>query len=163
MKLPLDWSAFFDSLCSHRVRFVVVGAHALAVQGRPRATQDLDVFVDPTEANARRLGAALADFGFPALARAWRRFARPDRMATLGVPPLQIDLLTSITGVSFRRAWASRVEVELDGRTVAFLGRDELRANKLAAGRPKDLADVAMLDESRPPPRQPRGRKPRSP
>jgi hypothetical protein len=93
VKLPPDWSELIGLLCSHRVRFLIVGAHALAACGRPRATQDLDVLVEPTAANARRLCAALADFGFPALARASARFARPDRMATLGTPPLQKDLL----------------------------------------------------------------------
>ena len=96
MKLPPDWNEFFGLLVSRRVRFLVVGAHALAVHGRPRATQDLDVWIDPTLANAARLGAALGDFELPALARAWRRFAVEDRMATLGPPP-RIDVLSSIT------------------------------------------------------------------
>src|SRR5437660_11516034 len=101
MKLPRAWSELIDSLLSHRVRFLVVGAHALAAHGRPRATQDLDLFVEPTKANARRLGAALADFGYPPLAREWPRLAEPDRMVTLGREPLRVDLMTSISGVGF--------------------------------------------------------------
>lgn len=139
MNLPPDWRELIALLSSHRVRFLIVGAHALAVHGRPRATQDLDIFVDPTLANARRLGAALADFGYPALARAWRRFAARDRMATLGVEPLRIDLLTSITGVDFRTAWKGRQTIDLDGVAVGVLGRDELLANKRAAGDRKSV------------------------
>lgn len=147
-KLPHDWSAFIASLTSHRVRFLIVGAHAMAQHGAARYSLDLDVFVDPTLANARRLGAALADFGFPALARAWRRLAVPGRMATLGNPPLQIDVMNEITGVSFRAAWRGRKVVRLAGHEVGVLGAAELVANKRASGRPKDRADLALLEEA---------------
>lgn len=127
----------------------MVGGHALAAHGRPRFTEDLDVLVEPTRANARRLGAALADFGFPTLAREHEAFASPDRMASLGVKPLRIDVMTSISGVSFREAWKGRVPARMGGHLVAVLGEEALRANKLASGRPKDLADLALLDEGR--------------
>lgn len=150
MKLPPDWTELIGLLCAEGVRFVVVGAHALAVHGRPRATGDLDLFVEPTAENARRLGAALAAFGFPALARQARRFAEPDRMATLGQEPLRIDLMTGISGVSFEQAWRSRVKVRLGPHEVGFLGRRAFIANKRAAGRPHDALDLALLAEARP-------------
>lgn len=78
MKLPPAWREFIGSLCSHRARFLVVGAHALAAHGRPRATQDIDILVEPTRANARRVCAALADFGFTALAEEVDAFATLD-------------------------------------------------------------------------------------
>lgn len=160
MKLPPDWSELIGLLGSHRVRFLVVGAHALAVHGRPRATGDLDIWVEPTPANAKRVGAVLKAFGFPALARQARRFAEPDRMATLGREPLRIDLLTSITGVTFKKAWRGRVRVQLDGHEVGFLGLKDLVENKRAAGRPKDLLDVALIEEMGPAtPRAKRGRR----
>jgi len=84
VKLPRDWTELIESLCSNRVRFIVVGAHALAVHGRPRATGDLDILVEPTKENARRLGRALAAFGFRALSEQAMAFAEPDRMVTLG-------------------------------------------------------------------------------
>jgi hypothetical protein len=149
VKLPPDWHAFIASLTSHRVRYLIVGAHALAAHGRPRATQDLDVLVEPTPANARRLGAALADFGFPTLAKAWRRFGRASCMARLGHPPLQIDVLTTITGVAFATAWRGRVEVDVDDLRVPFLGERELRANKAATGRAKDALDLELLGPPR--------------
>jgi len=145
--LPTDWSAFLRLLCGHRVRFLIVGAHALAANGRPRATQDLDVLVEPTTANAARLGRALHAFGFPELAAAAGAFAEPDRMATLGREPLRIDVMTSITGVSFRQAWRGRLRVDLGGVEVGVLGRHELELNKRASGRPKDLLDLALLEE----------------
>jgi hypothetical protein len=134
-------------LISNRVRFLVVGAHALAAAGRPRATQDLDIFVEPTAVNAARLGSALRDFGFPALADQAACFASGDRMATLGKPPLQIDILNAITGVRFAAAWRGRRRVRIDSLVVPFLGARELVRNKRAAGRAKDLADIALLTE----------------
>ncbi len=124
-----------------------MGAHALAVAGRPRATQDLDILVEPDLDNAARLAGALRAFGFPALADEARRFAEPDRMATLGKPPLQIDVMTSITGVSFEDAWAGRVTARMGAFRVPFLGPAELRRNKRASARPKDVADLALLAE----------------
>jgi hypothetical protein len=128
----------------------VVGAHALAVAGRPRATQDLDIFVAPRAENAARLAQALRDFGFPELADQADRFAEPDRMATLGTPPLQIDIMTSITGVTFEEAWSGRTTARMGDVEVPFLGPGELRRNKRASARPKDIADLALLAEIEP-------------
>jgi hypothetical protein len=144
---PPDWREFIGLLSSNRVRFVVVGAHAVAAAGRPRATQDLDILVEPTERNADRLGRALRAFGFPDLAAVAQRFSQRDRMVTLGAPPLRIDIMTSITGVGFAEAWAGRRRSRFGDLVVPFLGPRELVKNKLAAARPKDLADIALLDE----------------
>jgi len=149
VKIPPEWKELIDSLCSNRVRFLVVGAHALAVHGRPRATGDLDILVEPTASNARRVSAALAEYGFSALARETDAFSRPDRMATLGREPLRVDIMTSISGVSFAQAWKGRVRAKAGGRMIAFLGRREFIKNKKASGRPKDLLDIALLEESR--------------
>jgi hypothetical protein len=149
MKLPSEWSDLLELLCAERVRFLIVGAHALAAHGRPRATGDLDVLIEPTPQNAR-LGAVLDAFGYTAQAREAHMFAEPQRMATLGHPPYRVDLLTSITGVSFAQAWKGRVRVKLGCHMVGVLGRRELIANKRAAARPQDLVDVAALAEVRP-------------
>lgn len=146
-QVPPEWNEFFGLLSSHRVAFLIVGAHALAVAGRPRATQDIDILVKPTPANARRLAAALREFGFGALADESAAFAETDRMATLGVPPLRIDIMTSITGVSFAKAWKGRVQARFGDSPASFLGVRELIANKLASARPKDLLDVELLRE----------------
>ncbi len=148
MKVPPDWSEFINLLLSHGVRFLIVGAHALAASGRPRATLDLDVFVEPTAANAKRLVAALQAFGFPALGDEAKSFAQADRMATLGREPLRIDVMTSITGVSFREAWKGRLVAHFGAHEVPFLGLAELVKNKLASGRLKDQLDVELLREA---------------
>lgn len=153
-----DFRDFLRLLRSHRVRFVVVGGHALAAHGRPRYTGDLDVFVEPTPANARRVVAALRDFGFGSVDLVEADFATPGRVAQLGVPPVRIEILTRISGVDFSRAWAGRITARVAGVDVTFLGRRELLENKRAAGRPKDLADVALLEEADAPPRPPRKR-----
>ncbi|MBI2391573.1 MAG: nucleotidyl transferase AbiEii/AbiGii toxin family protein [Deltaproteobacteria bacterium] len=141
-------------MIARRVRFVLVGGHAVAGHGEPRLTEDLDVFVEPTVVNARRLREALVDFGFGAVAPAVEELARPDRIFMLGRKPWRIDVLTGIDGVSFRTAWASRVEARFEAAPLYVIGRAALLANKLAAGRPKDLLDVAML-EAHAPPRSP--------
>ncbi len=147
MKLPPDWNEFISLLCDHRVRFLIVGAHALAAHGRPRATQDIDFWVEPSKDNATRLCAALVQFGFPALGDAVDEFSTSDRMATLGRPPLRIDVMTSIDGVSFDEAWSGRLAGQLGENEVGYLGRREFVLNKRASGRPKDLADIALLAE----------------
>jgi hypothetical protein len=147
MKLPADWSEFIDLLCAHRVRFLIVGAHALAAHGRPRTTQDIDFWVEPCRENATRLCKALDEFGFPALAGAVEEFSTPERMATLGVPPLRIDVMTSIDGLDFSEAWGDRLQAKFGQHHVSFLGREAFIKNKKASGRPKDLADIALLAE----------------
>lgn len=127
--------------------FLVVGAHALAVHGVSRATVDLDVFVRPEPANAARVIDALLRFGAPLTAHGVSAtdFQHPNNVYQMGLPPNRIDILTSIAGVTFEQAWAGRVESEMDGLGVPFLGRAELIQNKQAAGRLKDLADVEAL------------------
>jgi hypothetical protein len=151
VKLPPDWSEFIGLLFAHRVRFLIVGAHALAANGRPRATQDLDVWVEPTSENARRVCEALTESGFVELGSAQAEFAEPNRMATLGRPPLRIDVMTSIDGVVFAEAWAERLDAPFGEHSVGFLGRRQLVANKLATGRTKDRLDVELLREGEEP------------
>jgi hypothetical protein len=146
--VPPDWSEFISLLLRHRVKFLLIGAHALAVHGKPRATLDLDVFVEPSVGNARHLGAALADFGFPASAEHWRALAEPDRMLRLGREPMRIDILNQISGVSFATAWKNRVRGTFAGHRVSVLSLRDYRRNKRASGRSKDLLDLALLDEA---------------
>lgn len=150
MTLPPEWSEFLALLSAGRVRFLIVGAHALAVHGRPRATGDLDILVDPTPGNAAKLASALRAFGYAAVARQTVELATPDRMLTLGRPPLRIDVMTSISGVTFVEAWRGRQMVRFDGRRVGVLGRREFERNKRAAGRPQDLLDLVLLRETSP-------------
>ena len=148
-----DWSDLLLALLDAEARFLVVGAHALAVHGVPRATQDLDVWVDPAGDNPRRVWDALAAFGAPlaALGIAPGDFGAPDTVVQVGVPPNRVDLLTGITGVaSFAEAWAKRVTHSIGRLNVPFVDRATLVANKRATGRLKDRADLEALGEDAP-------------
>ncbi len=148
-KLHPDLKEFLCCLVDHRVRFVVLGAHVLATLGRPRFTDDLDVLVEPTKANAVRLADALRAFGYAELAaQTPEHFSQPERMATLGRPPVAIDILSSTTGLDFREAWRGRQELTIGRRVVAFLGLAEFVKTKRACGRPKDLLDLELLREA---------------
>jgi hypothetical protein len=133
------------------VEFLIVGAFALAMHGAPRASGDIDFYVRPTHDNANRLFRALLAFGAPLDAHGVIAddFAREGAVYQIGLPPRRIDILTQISGLDFDEVWASRVEATIEGRVVHFIGRDALVKNKLAAGRPKDLADVARLAKSK--------------
>jgi hypothetical protein len=145
-----DWTEFLSALIAHRVRFVLVGGHAVAGHGEPRLTEDLDVFVAPALANARRLREALVAFGFGAVAPPAEELAVPDRIFMLGRKPWRIDVLTGIDGVTFDEAWASRIEADFVVSPLYVIGRTALIANKRAAGRDKDLLDLTLLERGGP-------------
>lgn len=143
-----DWVDLLFCLLDAGARFLVVGAHAMAVHGVPRGTQDLDVWIESSGENADRVWRALSVFGaaVAALRLARDDFTTPGIVVQLGLPPSRIDLMTDISGVpDFGAAWEERVEHQVRGRAVPFLGRAQLVANKRAAGRPKDLADLHAL------------------
>lgn len=152
MKIELnrDWTEFLSALISRRVRFVLVGGHAVAGHGEPRLTEDLDVFVERSPANARKLRQALVDFGFGGVAPTTHELARPHKVFMLGHKPWRIDILTSIDGVSFAQAWKSRIEAEFVTAPLYVIGRTMLIKNKRAAGRDQDRADVTALERHTP-------------
>lgn len=147
MPLPKDWRAFIESLNSSGVEYLIVGAVALAYHGFPRYTGDLDIFVRNTPENAQRLEAALARFGFGSVGLKAADFVNSYQVIQLGVAPNRVDLLTSLTGVTFEDAWAGRVEGDLGGIRANFIGRQTLIENKQATGRPQDHADLDALRE----------------
>ncbi|MDD9947720.1 MAG: nucleotidyltransferase [Myxococcales bacterium] len=151
VELNDDFRDMLEALVASDVDFVIVGAHALAAHGLPRATGDIDILVRPTEENAERVLAALAKFGAPLEAHGVSRadFSTPGRVYQIGLPPRRIDLLTEISGVSFEDAWAGRVTTSIGGVPVSILGRDSLVKNKRATGRDKDLLDVRALTRTR--------------
>lgn len=128
--------------------YLVVGAHALAAHSLPHATGDLGLWVRPSPENARRVWRALEEFGAPLDELSIEDLSRPDIVFQIGVVPRRIDLLTSITAISFEEAWKNRVTVEIEGMDLPVLGRAELVRNKRAVGRTRDLADVEELEDS---------------
>lgn len=157
MKIDLakDFRDLLRAFIDHEVRFLVVGAYALAVHGRPRATGDLDVWVETSPTNADRVFAALQAFGAPMHDLTRNDLTSPGVVFQIGLPPLRIDILTQISGVEFPEAWTRRSEADFEGIRVAVIGRDDLLINKRASGRAKDLVDVERLEPARPPRRKP--------
>ncbi|PYV30505.1 MAG: hypothetical protein DMG22_20155 [Acidobacteria bacterium] len=147
MPLPEDWRGFIESLNLSGVEYLIVGAVALAHHGFPRYAGALDVFVRNTPENAQRLEAALARFGFGSVGLKAADFVNSYQVIQLGVAPNRVDLLTSLTGVTFEDAWAGRVEGDLGGIRANFIGRQTLIENKQATGRPQDHADLDALRE----------------
>jgi hypothetical protein len=145
MALTKDSREFIGCLHSNRVEFLIVGAMAVSWHGFPRYSGDIDFFVRPDRENALRLLAALEQFGFGSLGITPDDLSAENRVIQLGVEPNRIDLMTSISGVSFDEAWQSRVPASLDGIEVDFIGREALIRNKRASGRAKDLIDVNEL------------------
>ena len=147
MDLAPDFNEFCGLLRARHVEFMIVGAHALAFHGHPRFTGDLDVLIRPTLANADRLLSALADFGFDDVPLTAAQVIEPRRLIEMGVAPVQIHVMSEISGVSWDEAWATREVGRLGDEDVAFIGRDAFVRNKRAAGRPQDLADLEALRE----------------
>lgn len=146
MEVAPDFDAFIECLTVHGVEFVIVGAYALAYHGAPRFTGDLDVLVRPTLANASRLLKALDDFGFPISELTAESVADQRRMLEMGVPPVQIHVMSAISGVDWSEVWDRRVEGPFGPRVVPYIGRETFIRNKRAAARPKDLSDLDALE-----------------
>jgi hypothetical protein len=149
MDLAPDFDEFIGFLTAHGVEFVVVGAYALAFHGAPRFTGDLDILVRPTLDNATRLLGAVAAFGFPVPDLSPDTIADRRRMLQMGVPPVQIHVMSAISGVDWHEAWSDRVDGPLGRHIVPFLGKATFLRNKRAAGRPKDIADIDALEPGR--------------
>lgn len=143
-----DFLDLLRELVRTDVDFLVVGAYAMAVHGVPRATGDLDVWIDRSPANAERTWTALERFGAPAAALGVTRedLTRPGMVVQIGLPPRRIDLMTDVTGLDFATARKDRVTHDVGGVVVPFLGRDSLIRNKRATNRPRDRVDLELLE-----------------
>lgn len=156
--LPDDFRDLLVELHDAGAAFVVLGGHAVAFHGYPRATKDLDVLVRADPANALRVYRALAAFGAPLDSFEVRAddFATYDGVLQIGLPPRRIDILNRVAGIAFQEAIAAGDTFEVEGRRIPVIGLDALLRNKRAAGRPQDVADVTALEaiaDSRVPPR----------
>ena len=145
MQLDRDFKEFVSLLNARSVRFLVVGGYAVAAHGLPRYTGDFDAWIWLSEENAQRVLGVLDEFGFGGLDITEVDFTRGDSVVQLGCPPHRIDLLTSISGVTFENACSRRLNVQVEAEVVSFIGREDLIINKRAVGRPQDDADVARL------------------
>jgi predicted nucleotidyltransferase len=148
---PRDYEEFIAALNAHGVRYLVVGAHAVAFHARPRATKDLDILVEPTPTNARKVLAALRDFfGGAELGYSEDDVTDPRWIIQLGVAPVRIDLISEIPGFGgFEAAWKNRVEARFGSVRAHYIGLNELIATKDAVHRPQDCADLRILERAR--------------
>ena len=141
-----DFVDLLQAFVDAEVRFLVVGAYALALHGRPRGTGDLDVWVEATPENATRVMTALAAFGAPLNDISRNDFSQPGVTYQMGVDPCRIDVLTDLTGLTFADVWPERVRHHFGDVEVDFIGKESFIRNKRATGRPKDLVDVDGLE-----------------
>ena len=144
-----DFKEFFELLNSKRIDYLVIGGVAFNFHARPRATKDIDLWVRPDRESLTRLIAAIAEFGFPVDGLDLDDLAANQRVLMLGRPPHRIDILTRPSGVVWEPCWEARVASDYSGAPVHYLSLDHLIAAKRAAGRPRDLADVAELERVR--------------
>jgi len=147
MEVQKDFKELLELFNEHNVEYMIVGAYALAYHGVPRFTGDIDIFVHSTSENAQKILSALTDFGFGSLNLSIDDFKNPDSVVQLGVPPIRIDIITSISGVSWEEADTGKEKGMYADLPVYFLGRKQYIDNKRAIGRKKDLADLESLGE----------------
>jgi len=147
MEVQPDFKELLKLLNAHKAEFIIVGAYALAFHGVPRFTGDIDIFVKPDPENAKKILSALEEFGFGSLDLTISDLQDPDKVVQLGVAPVRVDLITSLTGVSWQEAFSGKVQGTFGNVPVYYLGREEFLSNKKALGRKKDLADIEALGE----------------
>jgi hypothetical protein len=157
MDLHRDFAEILSELSNEKVRFLVVGAYAVAFHAEPRYTKDLDLWVEPTLENAQRVWNALRRFGAPLRGIPFADFTNPQIVYQMGVEPVRIDILMQIEGCTFAGAWRRRVPITLGGVQCFALAKSDLVRSKRAVGRDQDLRDVELLTgrrrkSKRPPP-----------
>lgn len=147
MEVQPDFRELLSLFNNHDVEYIVVGGYALAFHGAPRFTGDIDLLVRPVAGNAKRIMVALNQFGFGSIGLEESDFTKLDHVVQLGQPPVRIDILTSISGLTWEQASMDSVAGNYGDATVHFIGRDQFIVNKRASGRMKDLADIEALGE----------------
>ena len=143
--LPPDFKEFLKLLNSNQVEYLLVGGYAVGYHGYPRATADMDIWIAANLQNAEKLVLVLKEFGFDLPDLSSEIFQMPNKVIRMGVPPIRIELITSIDGVDFVECYISRIEDELDGVNVNLIDLEHLKINKQASGRYKDLNDLEHL------------------
>ena len=143
--LNQDFKEFIQLLNKNKVKYLVIGGHAVAIHGHPRYTKDIDIWLEMSEENSQKLIKALTEFGFGSLGLTPEDFQTPDQIVQLGYPTSRIDLITTPDGIDFQTCYNSKIEIKLNEIPVNFIDLDNLKKNKLASGRLQDLADLENL------------------
>lgn len=147
MELSQDFKEFIQLLNVHKVEYLVVGGYAVAIHGFPRTTGDIDFWVKPSQENAERVVKSLIEFGFGSLDISIDDFIKNDSVVQLGFPPNRIDIMTSVSGLTFDECLKNKKEVEFEGEKINFISLHHLRINKKSTGRDKDNLDLKNLPE----------------
>ncbi|HEU5053646.1 MAG TPA: nucleotidyltransferase [Hanamia sp.] len=143
--LSRDFKEFVELLIKNKAEYLVVGGYAVAIHGYPRYTGDLDIWLNPTPENAKSILRAVNEFGFSSFNLTESDFTKPGNVIQLGYPPLRIDLLTEVDGVTFEECFINRKEVQMDNLVVNFIGYEDLIKNKKESGRLRDIDDIENL------------------
>lgn len=145
IKLAADFSDFLKLCLRHKVRFLVVGGYAVVHHSRPRYTGDLDIWVDASQENAERIVTVLQEFGFPPHTVSTRMITEQREIIRMGFEPMRLELFTRIPAVEFDECFERREIVKIGRMAVPFIGLEDLKTNKRASGRPKDMQDLEEL------------------
>ncbi len=145
LELPLDFKEFLKLLNEKSVRYLLIGGYAVGYHGYPRATNDMDIWIAVHPDNAQRIVDVLKEFGFDLPELTTDLFLKENKIIRMGNPPMRLEISTGISGVEFEESYASRIVDTLDGVEVNIIDLPHLKANKKAAGRLKDLADLENL------------------
>ena len=140
-----DFREFIELLIKHKAEYLIVGGYAVGIHGHPRYTGDLDIWLNPSPENAQLILKSVNEFGFSSFGLSQSDFTKPGNVIQLGYPPLRIDLLTEIDGVTFAECFVNRKEITVDGLQINFIGYRDLLKNKKETGRPRDIDDIENL------------------
>ena len=145
LQLPEDFKDFLKLLKEHNVEYLLIGGYAVGYHGYPRATADLDIWVAMQSQNAEKIVTVLEEFGFDVPGLSADLFLQKDRIVRMGVPPVRLEIVTTISGVDFNKCYRERIVDILDGVEVNLINLKQLKVNKKASGRHKDLDDLENL------------------
>ena len=145
MRVEKDYEDLLQLFNKHNVEYCIIGSFAVAFHATPRYTKDIDILVNPTTSNAENIVKALNDFGFPSLNLNIDDFNTEGKIIQLGFEPVRIDILTSISGLSFKQIWKNKVSGTYGYEQVYFIGKNDLIMSKLHANRAQDKADIEIL------------------
>ena len=145
MKAEKDYEEILKLFNRHKVKYCIIGAFAVALYARPRYTKDIDIFIDSSPENAEKIIKALAEFGFEDLDLSEDDLCQKGNIIQLGYEPLRVDIVTSLSGISFDQVWKSKVGADYGGEKVYFIGLDDLIQTKKQSGRPQDKVDLDLL------------------
>ena len=147
IEFPKDFKEFLQLLNSKEVEYLVIGGYAVGYHGYPRATGDMDIWISMNEKNALKMINALKEFGFDLPELKKEMFLKKEKIIRMGVPPMRLEIITTIDGVGFEKCFKNRVIADFESFKVTFISKGDLLINKRASGRPKDLVDYSKLQD----------------